>query len=256
MNPSSPNASNERGSAVVDVSHVVKSFPIDRRSRTMFQLVRRLVSGARRHRLDRFVALDDVTLRVAHGDRVGVIGDNGAGKTTLLKTIAGLYAPDSGHVQVNGSMTLVSGLAIGMIEDLTVVENIALYGAIYGVDRNRLEQEQREILDWAEISAFADTKLKRLSTGMKTRLAFSVTRHLNADLFLLDEALTAGDRHFQAKCDVVFEGYRTSGKTFVISTHDSGFVTSFCTHALWLHKSHVVAFGDPAEVVGQYLAVK
>lgn len=235
----------------LDVSGVTKTFPIDRRGRTMFQLVRRLVSGD--GRLERFVAVKDVTFSVRDGDRVGIIGDNGAGKTTLLKLLAGLHTPDSGSVDMHGTRTLVSGLGIGLVEDLSVDENIALYGAIYGIDRERLREERDDILSWAELSEFADAKLKRLSTGMKTRLAFSTMRHVDVDVYLLDEALTAGDRHFQAKCEGVFDQYRSSGKTFVVATHDHEFVTKFCTHVLWLHKSRPVAFGDPAEIVKRYL---
>ena len=235
----------------VAIHGVTKTFPVDRRGQTLFQLARRLASRA--DPVDRFTALRDVTFDVHSGDRIGVIGDNGAGKTTLLKTVAGLYAPDSGSVEVYGSLTLLSGLGIGMIEDLTVAENIALYGAIYGVDPRTLRDVQNDILEWAELDEFANAKLKRLSTGMKARLAFSTTRHVNADVHLLDEALTAGDRRFQLKCEQVFDDYVVQGKTFVVATHDHAFVRRVCTHAVWLHKSRQVAFGDPDDLVARYL---
>ena len=254
MNPSSPSVFEAAPDSLVrvEIRGATKTFPIDRRGRTMFQLVRRVLSGG--GRLQRFVALQQIDLTVRRGDRIGLIGNNGAGKTSLLKLIAGLYSPDAGRVSVRGTCTLVSGLGIGMIDDLSVDENIALYGAIYGVDRDRVRRERDDILEWAELSEFAGEKLKRLSSGMRTRLAFSTMRHVDVEVYLLDEALTAGDRHFQAKCERVFDEYRAGGRTFVVATHDHDFVTRFCTHALWLHKSRVMAFGDPREVVDRYLA--
>lgn len=261
MSPSSPSASEivasgdararSADAAVrVTASGLTKTFPIDRQRQTVFQLVRQVLSGRWRH--DRFVAVADLTFAVRRGERVGLIGDNGAGKSTLLRTLAGLHRPDRGDVTVRGSITLVAGLAVGMVEELTVADNVSLYGAIYGIDRDTLRARQSDIIEWAGLTEFTHMKLKRLSSGMKSRLAFSACRYIEADLYLMDEALTAGDRHFQQKCEQVFHDYLATDKTLVVATHDLDFVTTFCTHAMWMHKGRLMAFGDPLSVVERY----
>jgi ABC-type polysaccharide/polyol phosphate transport system ATPase subunit len=256
MNPSSPSGSESPAAASplrVRAEGLVKSFPVDRQRRSAFLGLKQLLRGEGRAR---FTALAGLDFEVRAGERVAVIGDNGAGKTTLLKTVAGLYRADGGRLFVGGSVTLVSGLAIGMIDDLTVSENVVLYGAIYGIDRETLRSRFDEIIAWAELGEFVDAKLKHLSSGMKTRLAFSAVRHVGADLYLLDEALTAGDRRFREKCGAVFEEYRRSDRTFLVATHDLDFAASFCTHALWIHKGRQQAFGDAREVVGRYTGAR
>jgi ABC-type polysaccharide/polyol phosphate transport system ATPase subunit len=185
---------------------------------------------------------------------VGLIGDNGSGKTTLLKLIAGLYRPTSGEVHVSEPVTLLAGLGIGMVDELTVEHNVLLYGAIYGLDRAELRPVLPEILEWAELADFGQAKLKTLSTGMRSRLAFSAMRHVDAGVYLMDEVLSAGDIRFKAKCEAVFDGYRLRPATFVVATHDVKFVLRFCDKALWLNKGRTVAFGDPARVVEEYMS--
>jgi ABC-2 type transport system ATP-binding protein len=155
-------------------------------------------------------------------------------------------------VRTSGDLTLLAGLGIGMVDELSVEENIFLYGAIYGMDREQIEAGLAEIIEWAELQDFAGAKLKTLSSGMRTRLAFSATRYLEKDIYLLDEALTAGDTTFQQKCEAVFHEYKKTNKTFLISTHDMNFVKIFCTKTLWLHKGRQVEFGDTAGVLEQY----
>jgi len=252
MSPFSPSGSDPASAAAplrVRAAGLVKSFPVDRQGQSVFFALRQRFGGRGR---ERFTALDGLDFEVRAGDRVAVIGDNGAGKTTLLKTIAGLYRADAGSLAVAGSVSLVSGLAIGMIDELSVAENVGLYGAIYGIDRERLTSCFADIVGWAELDEFVDTKLKHLSAGMKTRLAFSAVRHVRADLFLLDEALTAGDKNFREKCDVVFDDYQKSDRTFIVATHDLEFARKFCTHALWLHKGKQQAYGEARSVVGRY----
>jgi ABC-type polysaccharide/polyol phosphate transport system ATPase subunit len=199
-------------------------------------------------------ALDGLDFTVAPGERVGVVGNNGAGKTTLLRTIAGLYRPTAGQVSVTGEVALVTGLGIGMLDELSVEENIFLYGAINGMGREELASRLAEIMEWADLTAFRTAKLKTLSTGMRSRLAFSAVRHVDADVYLMDEVLSAGDRNFKAKCDAVFERFKHSGRTFVVASHELDFVRRFCDKALWLDKGRQRAYGEPEAVIAQYMA--
>ena len=200
------------------------------------------------------LALDGLHFTVAPGERVGVIGDNGAGKTTLLRTIAGLYRPSAGQVEVRGEIALVTGLGIGMLDELSVEDNIYLYGAINGMSREELAERIDEIVEWAELARFRTARLKTLSTGMRSRLAFSAVRHVDAEVYLMDEVLSAGDRNFKVKCEAVFAAFKGNGRTFVVTSHDMEFVKKFCDKALWLRNGRQMAYGEPAQVIEQYTA--
>lgn len=199
-----------------------------------------------------FYALSEISLAVEKGEWLGVIGHNGAGKTTLLKLIAGLLQPDKGNVTLNGSITYLSSYGVGMVDELTVVENVFLNGAIYGISRDIIEDNLDEILEWAELKDFAKTKFKHLSSGMRSRLAFSTTRYVDADIYLLDEALSAGDNRFHEKCREIFEGNRASGKSFMIAAHSFEFIEKFCDKTLWLNKGGINAFGETKKILEQY----
>lgn len=235
----------------LQVQNVTKTFPSDSQHATVYRALRKQIRRTT-NSLHTFRALSDISFQVSRGEKIGIVGNNGSGKTTLLKVIAGLYQPTAGEVQTSGDLTLLAGLGIGMVDELSVEENIFLYGAIYGMDREQIEAGLAEIIEWAELQDFAGAKLKTLSSGMRTRLAFSTTRYLDKDIYLLDEALTAGDTTFQQKCETVFHEYKKTNKTFLISTHDMSFVRTFCTKTLWLHRGRQVAFGGTAGVLEQY----
>jgi ABC-type polysaccharide/polyol phosphate transport system ATPase subunit len=200
-----------------------------------------------------FFALRDINFEVAKGEKVAIVGDNGAGKTTLLKVIAGLYLPTGGKVQTLGNMILLRGAEIGMVDELSAAENLFLYSSIYGVDREKIKSNFHEIFEWAELEAFTDAKLATLSSGMRARLAFSALRHFDAEIFLLDEAFSAVDRHFRNKYEQVFEEQKNSNKTFLIATHDMEFARMFCTKTLWLNQGRQVAFDATDAVLDRYI---
>jgi ABC-type polysaccharide/polyol phosphate transport system ATPase subunit len=203
-----------------------------------------------------FLALDGLRFDLRPGERLGVVGDNGSGKTTLLRTIAGLYRPSAGRITVDGDVALVTGLGIGMLDELTVEENIFLYGAINGMSRDDVKSRLAEIVDWAELGEFRTARLKTLSTGMRSRLAFSAVRHVDAGIYLMDEVLSAGDRNFKIKCDAVFADWKGSGRTFVVASHELEFVRGFCDKALWLNKGHQMAYGEPSAIIEQYVSFR
>ena len=200
-----------------------------------------------------FQALQDLTFEIRRGDKVGLIGNNGAGKSSLLRLIAGLSLPTSGELQVRGQVTLLATLGMGMVDELSLEENVFLYGAICGVDRPVIKANLREIIEWAELQEFAAAKLKTLSTGMRARLAFSTTRHIATEITLMDEVLSAGDRNFRAKCRAVFDDYKNTDRTFIFASHDIDFVRAICDKTLWLDRGCQKAFGDTDSVLDQYL---
>jgi len=236
----------------IHIQNLSKVFPLNEKKNTAFSsLKRQILPGFTPPHVSLF-ALKDIHLEVFQSEKVGIVGENGAGKTTLLKIIAGLSKPTQGQVLVDGEMIFLAGLGIGMIEDLSVRENIVLYGMIYGLERFAIREKIQEILEWAELQEFAESRLINLSSGMKSRLAFSITRHFDKDIFLLDEALSAGDKNFREKAKAIFLEYKKTKRTFVVATHDMEFIKTFCTKAVWIHKGQIQANGNPEDVVEQY----
>jgi ABC-2 type transport system ATP-binding protein len=235
---------------VIRMKNVTKLFPSGTSRHSLFRLVMGKLS--QRWAPETFAALRSISLEVRRGDRVAVIGNNGSGKSTLLRIVAGLHPPTCGAVETRGELTLLAGLGLGMVDELTVEENIFLYGAMHGVSRAALRQSLGEILEWADLTEFRQALLKSLSTGMRSRLAFSVTRHIVADVYLLDEALSAGDQTFREKCDLVFKAYARSGTTMLIATHDFAFAQRHCTETLWLDHGRQLDLGPTARVLERY----
>lgn len=236
----------------VVVEKVWREFPPAHRRRTLFNLLRGRVDPA----AHRVLALQDISLAVERGEKIGVIGNNAAGKTTFLKLLAGLLRPTRGEVRVQGERVFVTALGTGMLEELSVDENVVLYGSFYGVDRNRMRSILPEILEWAELVGAEGAELRTLSSGTRARLAFAVIRHIETDIFLLDEALSAGDVSFKAKCRESFDGPRNRERTFLVATHEMDFVRSFCSKALWLDRGRQMEFGPSDSVVDAYLAAQ
>jgi ABC-type polysaccharide/polyol phosphate transport system ATPase subunit len=233
------------------IENLNKSFPEARRSQTLFRALKRKLFENGNHD-KRFLALSEINLCIEKGEKIGIVGSNGAGKTTLLKMISGLSSPTQGSIFLEGEIVLLAGLGIGMIEDLSVRENVFLYGTIYGVERGKIQNEFAEIIHWAELERFVEAKLKTLSIGMKSRLAFSIARHIPADIFLWDEAFSAGDKNFQIQCEDFFTKAIEKNNTFLIATHNLGFIEKFCNRTLWLQKGWQIAFGLTRDVLNQY----
>lgn len=233
----------------IEARGVVKAFAAGSRSSTLFRFLR---SSAHLGSASQRVALRGVNLQVEEGELVGLVGGNGAGKTTLLKTVAGLYRPSEGELRVQGAPCFLAGLGVGMIGDLSVRENLFLYGSICGVERKRLQQGFDSILAWAELEDYVNSPLRTLSTGMRSRLAFGVTRLVRAPVLLMDEAFAAGDRRFRHKCDSFFEELKQRPGTILVATHDMDFVLQRCTQAIWMHQGQVQAHGTPETVLDGY----
>jgi len=165
-------------------------------------------------------AVNDLSININKGDKVALIGNNGAGKTTILKIFAGLIKPSSGTITIRGEVIYLAGLGVGMQNELTVRENIFLYSKIYGLDNKYIDSKVNDILNWADLEEYSHAAFRTLSTGMRSRLAFSVIRYIDTDIYLMDEALTAGDKTFRQKCVDYLNQNIKADNTYIISTHN------------------------------------
>lgn len=197
--------------------------------------------------------LRGLTFEVEKGDFFGIVGRNGSGKSTLLKLLAGIYAPDEGTLQVNGSIVPFIELGVGFNPELTGRENIYLNGALLGFSRDQIKAMYNDIVEFAELEKFMDQKLKNYSSGMQVRLAFSIAIKAQGDILILDEVLAVGDEAFQKKCNNFFSQIKKDkSKTVILVTHSMADVKRYCNKALLLEKGKVVSYGDPGKVADDY----
>mgnify|MGYP000653062133 CR=1 FL=1 len=203
---------------------------------------------------DRLWALRDISFEVKTGERLGIIGLNGAGKSTLLKLITGVTTPTKGSIRLNGRISSLLEVGTGFHPELTGRENIYLNGAILGMKRHEITQRLDEIIDFSEVSDFIDTPVKRYSSGMYVRLAFSVAAHLEPEILILDEVLAVGDAKFQKKCITKMKEISQSGQTLLFVSHSMSTITSICHRAILLEKGRLVDIGPSEEIIMRYFA--
>lgn len=205
-----------------------------------------------RIRSKELVALSNVTLRIAQGETVGVIGSNGAGKSTLFRLIAQVRRPSEGRVVVRGSVAPLLELGLGMHGELTGRENIILQGALLGLSRREMRERVPAIAAFAELEPFLDAPIRTYSTGMAARLAFAVATDVDPDILLVDEALAVGDERFRHKCAERMASFRTRNKTFLLVSHSLEDVVESCQRAIWIAEGRVVEDGPAARVTQAY----
>ena len=201
----------------------------------------------RNYHVTEFWADKDVTFSLERGDMLGIIGSNGAGKSTLLKAIAGIMEPTQGWVKRNGTVAALLELTSGFDGDLTVKENAYLRGAMLGYTRKFMDETFEEILDFAELQDFVDRPFKQLSSGMKSRLAFSIASLVKPDILILDEVLSVGDGAFKAKSEAKMQEMMGGGTTTILVSHSLSQIRALCSKILWLDKGRQVEFGEDVE---------
>lgn len=196
-----------------------------------------------------FWADRDVSFSLDHGDMLGIIGANGAGKSTLLKVIAGIMEPTCGKVTRRGKIAALLELASGFDGDLNVKENAYLRGAMLGYTRKFMGETYERIIDFAELKAFEDRPFKQLSSGMKSRLAFSIASLVKPEILILDEVLSVGDGAFRAKSEAKMREIIKGGATTILVSHSIGQIRALCNKVLWLDKGEQIAFSDDVQGV-------
>lgn len=199
-------------------------------------------------------ALSNINLNIKKGEILGIIGKNGAGKSTILKVLSRITSPTSGSIKINGRVSSLLEVGTGFHPDLTGKENIFLNGAILGMTRSEIFERYNEIVDFSEVAKYIDTPVKRFSSGMRIRLAFSVAAHLNNDILLVDEVLAVGDAHFRDKCIKKMNNLSSSdGKTVIFVSHNLNIIKSICTQCLYLKDGKIERLGKTNEIINNYL---
>lgn len=196
--------------------------------------------------------LNNISFDVERGDFFGIVGRNGSGKSTLLKLISGIYVPNKGDIQVNGSLVPFIELGVGFNPELTGRENVYLNGAMLGFSEKQISAMYDDIVEFAELGEFMDQKLKNYSSGMQVRLAFSVAIKAQGDILVLDEVLAVGDEAFQRKCYNYFAQLKKEKKTVILVTHDMESVQRFCNKAILIDKGKIKLSGSAPKVAQLY----
>ena len=200
-----------------------------------------------------FSAINDLDLTLKKGEVLGILGKNGAGKSTLLKMITGVVAPTSGTIKVNGKISSLLELGAAFNSDLTGLENIYQHGQVMGLTNEQIEATKQDIIDFADIGDHLYQPVKTYSSGMFMRLAFAVAINVDADILLVDEILSVGDQHFQAKCINKMKELKKEGKTMVFVTHSLGSAQELCDRSIWLSNGIIKMDGDTNAIIEKYI---
>lgn len=205
-----------------------------------------------KYKVSEFVAVNNVNFTIEKGDLLGIIGTNGSGKSTLLKAVTGILTPSEGEVTVFGNISALLELASGFDPELTVKENTFLRGAILGYSKKFITEKYDEIIDFAELREFENRPFKQLSSGMKSRLAFSIASLVKPDILILDEVLSVGDASFRKKSESKMHAILEGGATAILVTHSLPQIRRMCNKVLWLNKGVQMAFGETKEICDKY----
>ena len=235
----------------INVKNVSKKFRLYHEKRTtLFESI--VGSVNRKHHYETLQVLDDISFNVKKGESFGIVGRNGSGKTTLLRILSNIYQPDSGSVETNGIVVPVLALGLGFHPDLTAITNIYQSSILLGISRKQIKEKIDDIIKFAELEKFADTKLKNFSSGMQMRLAFATAVQVDPAVLLLDEVIAVGDLNFQKKCLDVMLDFKKRGKSIVLVSHDSASVKELCDRAMFLKDGSIEIIGNPDDVINSY----
>ena len=205
-----------------------------------------------KYNVKKFVAVDNVSFTLEQGDMLGIVGTNGAGKSTLLKVVTKIMVPSKGSVTVNGKIAALLELASGFDEDLNLKENAYLRGAMLGYTRKFMDEKYPEILEFSGLQEFEERPFKQLSSGMKSRIAFSIASMLEPEILILDEVLSVGDGAFREKSEAKMKDIIKNGKVTILVSHSIPQVRRMCNKVLWLDHGKQVAFGEADPICDKY----
>ncbi len=234
----------------ININKVSKSFVLTREKNVSFKAT---LLSMKRAPIQKVLGLNDISLSIAHGETLAIIGKNGSGKSTLLRVISKVYLPTSGTVEVFGRMSTMLALAAGFHPELTGRENIYFNGAILGLSASEMRDKIDKIIDFAELNDFIDSPVKTYSDGMLMRLGFSIAVETDPDILLIDEVLAVGDAEFQEKCYDRIDAFKRAGRTIVFVTHDLESARRVASRAVWMGSGKILADGETVKVIGEYL---
>ncbi|MBR2839997.1 ABC transporter ATP-binding protein [Candidatus Saccharibacteria bacterium] len=234
----------------ISVKHLHKSFKLPtERAWGLKQAIFNRLKGIKGYK--ELKVLNGISFDIHQNEFVGIVGRNGSGKSTLLKTLAKIYFPEKGSVEINGQLVPFIELGVGFNPELSGRENIYLNGALLGFSNKEMDAMYDEIVDFAELRPFMDQKLKNYSSGMQVRLAFSIAIRAKGDILLLDEVLAVGDAAFQQKCTNYFANIKGK-QTVILVTHSMESVRKYCTRAILIEEGKIKLDGEPKAVAEAY----
>lgn len=217
--------------------------------------IKKTLLHLKRQKPDRFVAVKGISFYVREGEILGIIGKNGSGKSTTLNALAGIFSPDSGSIDLNGHSISLLSIGVGFIREMTGRENITLSGMLLGFTEEQVKAKEQEIIDFAEIGEFIDMPVRTYSSGMYSKLAFSITAILETDIMLIDEVLSVGDQKFKKKSYEKMKSLISNkDRTVVIVSHSIETLKQLCNTVMWMHEGQIKRIGDPNEVLDEYVA--
>lgn len=217
--------------------------------------IKKTLLHLKRQKPDRFVAVKGISFYVREGEILGIIGKNGSGKSTTLNALAGIFSPDSCSIDLNGHSISLLSIGVGFIREMTGRENITLSGMLLGFTEEQVKAKEQEIIDFAEIGEFIDMPVRTYSSGMYSKLAFSITAILETDIMLIDEVLSVGDQKFKKKSYEKMKSLISNkDRTVVIVSHSIETLKQLCDTVMWMHEGQIKRIGDPDEVLDEYVA--
>ncbi len=207
----------------------------------------------KKSRLEFFEALHGISFQIGEGQILGIIGENGSGKSTLLKAIGGIFTPDEGSIDLNGHSVSLLSIGVGFQKKLTGRENIMLSGILLGFTEKEILEKMDEIIEFSELNDFIDKPVKTYSSGMYSKLAFSITAILKTDIMLIDEVLSVGDARFKKKSfNKMKELIRDAKRTVIIVSHNTDTIQKLCDSVLWLHRGEIKMHGKAEDILPVY----
>lgn len=202
---------------------------------------------------EEFEAVRGISFQVEKGEILGIIGKNGSGKSTLLRAIAGVFCPNVGTIDLKGNTVSLLSLGVGFKDTLTGRRNIYLSGMLLGFSEKQIREKEKEIVEFAELGEFIDRPVKTYSSGMYSKLAFSITCNLETDIILVDEVLSVGDEGFQKKSLAKMESLiQDKDRTVIIVSHSIETLEELCDRVMWINEGEIVEIGEPGKVLGEY----
>jgi len=236
---------------LINVKNVSKKFRLYHEKRTtLYESITGSIN--RNPHYETLQVLDDVSFNVKKGESFGIVGRNGSGKTTLLRILSHIYQPDNGSVETNGTVIPVLALGLGFHPELTAIKNIYQSSILLGISKNEITEKIDDIIKFAGLEKFADTKIKNFSSGMSMRLAFATAVQVDPAVLLLDEVIAVGDINFQKKCLDVMMNFKKRGKSIVLVSHNPFDVQKLCDRAMFLKDGRIESIGNVAKVLGSY----
>ena len=235
----------------IRVKNVSKKFNIHHEKRdSMFESMTGFFQ--RKRHSETLHALDNISFDVRHGEIFGIIGPNGGGKSTLLRIISKIYSPDSGSVDVQGTIIPILALGLGFHPEFTAITNIYQSSILLGFKKETIDNRVKEIIKFAELEKFADTKVKNFSSGMLMRLAFATSVLVDPDILIVDEVLAVGDANFQKKCAKTILSFKERGKAIIFVSHDMEAIREHADRAMFLNMGKAQTIGTPDDVITAY----